>query len=37
MDELVNNLQKAFNLRIQNLDWMSDVTKLNATKKLNSF
>jgi putative endopeptidase len=30
-------LQKAFNLRIQNLDWMSDVTKLNATKKLNSF
>ena len=37
MDELVNNLQKAFNLRIQNLDWMSDATKLNATKKLNSF
>ena len=37
MDELVNNLQKAFNLRIQNLDWMSDATKINATKKLNSF
>ena len=34
MDELVNNLQKAFNLRIQNLDWMSDATKLNTSREL---
>jgi putative endopeptidase len=37
MDELVNNLQKAFESRIQKLDWMSDSTKKRATSKLNAF
>lgn len=37
MDELVNNLQKAFEVRIQNLDWMSDSTKQRATTKLHTF
>lgn len=37
MDELVNNLQKAFEIRIKNLDWMSDSTKQKATAKLNTF
>ncbi|MEP7166337.1 MAG: M13 family metallopeptidase [Ferruginibacter sp.] len=37
MDELVNNLQKAFEARIKNLDWMSDSTKQRATTKLNAF
>jgi len=37
MDELVNNLQKAFALRIKNLDWMSEETKNKATEKLNLF
>ncbi len=37
MDELVNNLQKAFETRIQHLDWMSDVTKQKAIVKLNAF
>ena len=35
--ELVNNLQKAFEIRIGKLDWMSDSTKLKAKEKLNSF
>ncbi len=35
--ELVNNLQKAFEIRIARLDWMSDSTKLKAKEKLNSF
>ncbi len=32
--ELVNNLQKAFENRIDQLDWMSDSTKLKAKDKL---
>jgi putative endopeptidase len=34
MLELVNNLQKAFSVRINNLDWMSDSTKQKAKEKL---
>ena len=34
--ELVNNLQKAFENRINQLDWMSDSTKLKAKDKLYS-
>jgi putative endopeptidase len=34
MDELVNNLQKAFSNRIAKLDWMSDTTKQKAQEKL---
>ncbi|MBL0358451.1 MAG: M13 family metallopeptidase [Chitinophagaceae bacterium] len=37
MDELVNNLQKAFEERIKKLDWMSDSTKKRALVKLNTF
>lgn len=37
MDELVNNLQKAFEKRINNLDWMSAETKTKAITKLNTF
>lgn len=37
MDELVNNLQKAFENRIQNLDWMSKDTKERALTKLHTF
>jgi putative endopeptidase len=37
MDELVNNLQKAFEIRINKLDWMSDSTKKRAIVKLNTF
>lgn len=37
MDELVNNLQKAFEGRIKQLDWMSDSTKKRALVKLNTF
>ncbi len=37
MDELVNNLQKAFDTRIKNLDWMSDSTKQRALTKLHTF
>lgn len=37
MDELVNNLQKAFEVRIKKLDWMSDSTKQRAVSKLNIF
>jgi putative endopeptidase len=32
--DLVNNLQKAFETRIDELDWMSDITKVEAKKKL---
>ena len=32
--DLVNNLQKSFENRINNLDWMSDSTKLKAKEKL---
>lgn len=34
---LVNNLQKAFEARINNLDWMSDSTKAKAKDKLHTF
>jgi len=34
--ELVNNLQKAFENRISQLDWMSDSTKLKAKEKLSA-
>ncbi len=37
MDELVDNLQKAFEARISKLDWMSDSTKQMAKTKLNAF
>ena len=37
MLELVDNLQFAFESRIQSLDWMSDSTKAKATDKLHSF
>jgi putative endopeptidase len=37
MDELVNNLQKAFETRIQNLDWMTATTKERANTKLHTF
>jgi putative endopeptidase len=32
--DLVNNLQKSFENRISNLDWMSDSTKMKAKEKL---
>jgi putative endopeptidase len=32
--DLVNNLQKAFQTRIDELDWMSDITKVEAKAKL---
>ncbi len=34
MLDLVNNLQKAFAVRIEKLDWMSDSTKVKAKEKL---
>ncbi|MBC8984815.1 M13 family metallopeptidase [Pedobacter sp. N36a] len=37
MTELIANLRKAFEIRINNLDWMSDVTKGKALEKLNAF
>ena len=37
MDELVTNLQKSFEARINKLDWMSDSTKQKAQKKLSAF
>jgi len=37
MVELVANLKKAFNDRIEGLDWMSNDTKVKAIEKLNSF
>lgn len=37
MVKLVNNLQTALGERIQNLEWMSDTTKVKAMEKLNSF
>jgi len=37
MLDLVNNLQKAFEVRINNLDWMSDSTKVKAKDKLHAF
>ncbi|MEO8711337.1 MAG: M13 family metallopeptidase, partial [Parafilimonas sp.] len=37
MDDLVSNLQKAFEARIDKLDWMSDSTKKVAVDKLHAF
>jgi putative endopeptidase len=37
MLELVNNLQQTFQNRIQQLEWMSDETKVKALEKLNAF
>lgn len=37
MDELVNNLQTAFSVRIDKLDWMSDSTKQKAKEKMGTF
>jgi len=37
MTELISNLRKAFEIRIKNLEWMSDVTKEKALAKLNAF
>ncbi len=37
MDELVANLREAFRLSIDELEWMSPATKLEAQKKLASF
>lgn len=37
MEELVNNLSKAFEVRINNLDWMSQATKQKALAKLHAF
>jgi putative endopeptidase len=37
MQELVNNLQAAFENRIKKLDWMSDSTKEKAIAKLHTF
>jgi len=37
MQELVSNLVKAYEIRIQNLDWMTAVTKQKALDKLHAF
>ncbi|MBR5904729.1 MAG: M13 family metallopeptidase [Alphaproteobacteria bacterium] len=37
MTELVENLRRAYEIRINNLDWMSDETKKQALAKLKSF
>ncbi len=37
MDELIKNLVKAYEIRIKQLDWMSDVTKEKALAKLKAF
>lgn len=37
MDEMIKNLIKAYQIRIKQLDWMSDVTKKKALEKLASF
>ncbi len=37
MNELVNNLSKAFEVRIAKQDWMSDTTKQKALEKLHAF
>lgn len=37
MQELVSNLVKAYEIRIRNLDWMSEVTKQKALDKLHAF
>lgn len=37
MQEMINNLIKAYEIRIRNLDWMSEVTKEKALAKLKAF
>lgn len=37
MQNLVKNLQRAYAIRIKNLDWMSDETKNKALEKLDTF
>jgi putative endopeptidase len=37
MDELIKNLIKAYEIRIKNLDWMSETTKQKALDKLHAF
>jgi putative endopeptidase len=37
MQEMIGNLVKAFEIRIKNLDWMSDTTKQKALEKLKTF
>lgn len=37
MEKLVENLRRAYALRIENLDWMSDTTKEKALEKLSAF
>ncbi|HYK77921.1 MAG TPA: M13 family metallopeptidase [Daejeonella sp.] len=37
MQEMITNLVKAFEIRIKNLDWMSEVTKQKALDKLHAF
>lgn len=37
METLVKNLQRAYAMRIENLDWMSDETKGKALEKLGTF
>ncbi|MGY4384842.1 putative endopeptidase [Pedobacter sp. UYP24] len=37
MAELIDNLRKAFEIRIKNLDWMSEATKEKALAKLHAF
>jgi putative endopeptidase len=37
MEELVQNLLKAYEVSIKNLDWMSDATKAKALEKLSKF
>jgi putative endopeptidase len=37
MNELIANLVKAYDIRIRQLDWMSDVTKQKALEKLKAF
>ncbi|SFG90889.1 M13 family metallopeptidase [Pedobacter insulae] len=37
MDAMIENLRKAFEIRINGLEWMSDVTKKRALEKLHAF
>lgn len=37
MDVMIENLRKAFEIRINRLEWMSDVTKKKALEKLHAF
>lgn len=37
VEKLVNNLQRALEMRIKDLDWMSDETKKQAIEKLHTF